>query len=102
MRPKWERGVSALPFRLAAILKAIKGCSARSINKLTGGHGSVWQEESFDRFLRREDNLRQKVEYICQNPVRKNIVRSENEYPWLWREWIEGDVARTRLAGDGN
>ena len=35
-------------FGLPAISKAIKGASARSVNKLLGCKGPVWQEESFD------------------------------------------------------
>ena len=36
------------PYGLPAILKLIKGTSARSINKLLGSSGPIWQEESFD------------------------------------------------------
>ncbi|MCX5891115.1 MAG: hypothetical protein NTY36_16960 [Deltaproteobacteria bacterium] len=50
----------------------------------------VWLYESFDRILRTDESLHQKVEYICQNPVRKGLVTCEDDYPWLWREWVEG------------
>jgi REP-associated tyrosine transposase len=77
-------------FGLAEILHGIKGASAHSINRLLGSSGSVSQDESFDRLLRSDESVREKVEYICRNPVRDGLVDSEDEYPWLWREWLEG------------
>jgi REP element-mobilizing transposase RayT len=71
-------------FAIPEILKAIKGTSARSINKLTGRHGPVWQDESFDHVLRGNESLRETIEYIRQNPVRKGLVLKPEEYPWLW------------------
>jgi hypothetical protein len=56
---------------------------------MLGRRGAVWQDEAFDHIIRREDLLRDKVEYLCQNPVRKGLVRTPDEYPWLWREWVD-------------
>jgi REP element-mobilizing transposase RayT len=71
---------------LPAILKLIKGASARSLNKLLGVSGPVWQEESFDHVLRSEDSLEEKLEYIRQNPVRRGLVKKPEDYSWLWIE----------------
>ncbi len=75
---------------MAEIMHGIKGASAHSINKLLKRQGHVWQDESFDRILRREEGIIGKVEYICQNPVRQGLVEQVDDYPWLWREWKEG------------
>jgi putative transposase len=72
------------PHPLPLILKLIKGMSARSVNKLMGVSGPVWQEESFDHVLRSEESLQEKLEYIRQNPVRKGLVARPEDYPWLW------------------
>jgi len=77
-------------FGLAEILNGIKGSSAHSVNKLLQRKGHVWQDESFDHILRSDESVSAKVDYICQNPIRAKLVHSESEYPWLWREWIEG------------
>jgi putative transposase len=61
-------------FALPEIMKAIKGTSARSINKLTGRRGRVWQDESFDHVMRGAESLEETVEYIRQNPVRRGLV----------------------------
>lgn len=82
-----DRGNS---YGLTEIMGGIKGASAHSINKALGRTGPVWQAESFDHVLRRDESARVKVEYICANPVRRGIVTREDDYPWLWREWVEG------------
>ncbi len=73
-------------YGLPAILKAIKGTSARSINKLLGSDGPVWQEESFDHVLRSQESLEEKLEYIRQNPVRRGLAKKPEDYRWLWIE----------------
>jgi REP element-mobilizing transposase RayT len=75
-----ERG---WPYSLPTILKLLKGTSARSVNKLTGSCGSVWQEESFDHVLRSQESFEEKLEYLRQNPVRRRLVRSPEDYKWL-------------------
>jgi REP element-mobilizing transposase RayT len=84
------RDVEGWTFALPEILRAIKGSSARSINKLSGRSGPVWQDESFDHVLRGDETLRETVEYICQNPVRKGLVEKPEDYPWLWIEECGG------------
>jgi putative transposase len=66
-------------------MHAIKGSSARKINVLLGRSGPVWQEEFFDHVLRSNESLAEKVEYVCQNPVRAGLVAASGEYRWLWR-----------------
>ena len=74
-------------FHLACIMQAIKGSSAHSVNKLLGRQGPVWQEEYFDHAIRNYESLREKIEYIRQNPVRRGLVRVAEDYPWLWAEY---------------
>lgn len=72
-------------YSLPEIMKAIKGRSARSINVALQRTGPVWQEEFFDHVLRSNDSLVDRVEYVCQNPVRAGIVKAEAEYAWTWK-----------------
>ena len=78
------------PFGLAQIMNGIKGASAHSINKALGRRGHVWQREFFDHVLRSDESAQNKVQYVCENPVRKGLVKKVDDYPWLWREWVEG------------
>jgi len=68
------------PYGLPAILKLIKGASARRVNQLLGSNGPVWQEESFDHVLRSQESLEEKLEYIRQNPVRRGLVKRPEAY----------------------
>ena len=80
-------------FGLAQIMNAIKGASAHAINRVLGRRGHVWQDQSFDHLLRSDESVRHKGDYICMNPVRAGLVSSEEDWPWTWREAIEGSGA---------
>jgi REP element-mobilizing transposase RayT len=75
-------------FSLPDIMRLIKGRSTHNINQTLGGAGAVWQDECFDHVLRGNESLREKVDYICQNPVRAGLVSGTENYPWLWRGGI--------------
>ena len=72
------------------VMQTVKGASAHLINKALGRKGRVWQEESFDRALRREEAIDIKVEYIINNPVRAGLVKSPSAYRWLWTKAMNG------------
>src|SRR5579863_674936 len=74
------RDADGWTFALPEILRAIEGSSARGINKLTGRSGPVWQDESFDHVLRGNESLRETIDYIRQNPVRKGLVQKPEDY----------------------
>ena len=69
---------------VAEIMQGIKSASAHKINRALNRSGQVWQRESFDRVLRREESIYAKVEYMIQNPVRAGLVKTAMEYRWLW------------------
>ncbi len=68
------RVLDGLP--LGAILKSIKGFSARAINRSLIRQGSLWLDESFDHIIRDEQEWDEKVAYIRNNPIKKGIVES--------------------------
>jgi REP element-mobilizing transposase RayT len=86
LTPGWdERGTFSIP----EIMQEIKSVSAHRIIKETGHVGRVWQEESFDRALRREEDLVAKIQYVVNNPVRAGLVSTPSEYRWIWIEGTE-------------
>jgi REP element-mobilizing transposase RayT len=82
---------------VSKILQTIKGASAHRINRELGPHGSVCQQESFDRALRREGDVGQKIDYMLENPLRAGLVRNPLDYPWIWRK-VDGPE-RISFAG---
>ena len=67
------------------LMNGMKGVTARAANKILNRTGKrFWQDESFDHVLRGEESVREKVEYIRQNPVHRGLVSRSEDYPWLW------------------
>jgi putative transposase len=71
-------------------LQRMKRASAHRISRVRDERDHVWQREYFDRILRSAEDIRTKAEYICENPVRAGLVERVDDYPWIWREWVEG------------
>jgi REP element-mobilizing transposase RayT len=71
-------------FPVVDILQCLKGATAHRINKLLHRSGPVWEEESFDHVLRSDESLKEKREYIRQNPVQAGLVGRAEDYKWLW------------------
>jgi REP element-mobilizing transposase RayT len=65
---------------LPRILKGIKGVSARIVNEARGGRGELWQDESWDRIVRDQKELDEKLQYMLDNPVRAGLVNDGWDY----------------------
>ena len=65
---------------LARIMKGTKGVSARLVNEARGARGTLWQDESWDRIVRDQNELEEKVRYMLDNPVRKGLVADGWDY----------------------
>jgi len=68
---------------LSRVMKGIKGASARKINKAFGTVGSIWRDESFDRVIRTEEDLLEKMNYMYMNPVKRGLIGDPEE----WEGW---------------
>ena len=92
---------------LSRIMKGIKGVSARKINIIrqtrmsgppTGMSGppeeisglindsTVWQDESFDRIVRDQEEFVEKLCYMYHNPVKKGLAQDPASYPGWYRK----------------
>lgn len=78
------RDENGWPFPQIEILQCFKGATAHRINRLLKTSGPVWEEESFDHVLRSDESLKEKAEYVRQNPVVAGLVRKPEDYRWLW------------------
>lgn len=43
---------------------------------------AVWQPEFFDHVLRSSESYSEKWDYVRQNPVRAQLVKGANDWPW--------------------
>ena len=65
------------------ITQGIKGFTAHDINKLQHQIGrTFWQDESYDHWVRDEEELQRIVLYIEQNPVKAGLCRTPADWPW--------------------
>ena len=67
--------------KLDRIMKGIKGVSARKPNKLRKTSGTIWKDESFDRIIRNENELIEKINYMLNNPVKRGLTENPYHYP---------------------
>jgi putative transposase len=56
--------------------------SASKCNKLMQRKGDFWQRESFDHWVRDENELERIVNYIHANPVVAGLVEQPDQYPF--------------------
>ena len=65
---------------LSAILKGIKGASARECNLLLGRTGAFWMDENFDHLVRSARQWDHFRKYIRDNPAKAGLPASEFTY----------------------
>jgi len=85
--------------RLEDILHSWKSFTAREFQRYHGRRGAVWQDESFDRIVRDEDEFWQKVEYILGNPGKRWAEFRDSEYRWSWIRSAEEAGTEARPTG---
>ena len=68
---------------LCEVTKWIKGASARRANQLLQRTGMpFWQDESFDHWVRSQEEFAKIERYIAENPVRGGLVDEPSLWPW--------------------
>jgi REP element-mobilizing transposase RayT len=69
---------------LSAMMKGIKGVSARRINERRHVRGPLWQDESHDRIVRDAEEAAATIRYLRHNPVRAGLVHHPLDYPFTY------------------
>ena len=65
------------------LLQSLKGFTAREANRLLGRTGEpFWQAESYDHWVRDEEQYKRITKYIENNPVNAGLVERPEDYPW--------------------
>ncbi len=67
----------------SALLKSLKGHTAREANRLLGRIGEpFWQRESYDHCVRDSLEFARIAAYIENNPVKAGLVQRAEDYEW--------------------
>ena len=67
---------------VAKAMHSLKSYTGHELKKLHPEMETIWQDESFDRYIRNEDHYFRKVEYIHQNPVVGRLCKTPEEFRW--------------------
>jgi REP element-mobilizing transposase RayT len=65
-----------------SLVHSWKSFTAHAMQRRWGRRGAVWQREYFDRIVRDEDELREKLEYVLGNPA-KRWPDQDEPYEWV-------------------
>ena len=77
------------------LLKSLKGYTAYQANRVLGRTGEpFWQRESYDHWVRSQEEWPRIAAYIENNPVKAGVVSQAEEYRWAsahatWRAKLE-------------
>lgn len=73
-QPRWK---------FEKIMQGIKGFTAHEINAQQNASGRIfWQDESYDHWVRDDEELNRIIDYIEQNPVRAGLCQSPADWRW--------------------
>ena len=65
------------------LLQSLKGFTAREANRMLGRTGEpFWQAESYDHWVRDEEEYGRIARYIENNPVKAGLVARAEDYLW--------------------
>jgi REP element-mobilizing transposase RayT len=68
---------------VTATMQSLKRFTARQANRTLGLTGEpFWQDESYDRQVRNDEEFDRIAQYIEMNPVRAGFVTRPEEFPW--------------------
>ena len=74
---------------LEDVLKLIKGFVAHQLNQNLEQHGSLWEQESYDRIIRDEVHLENVIRYIGRNGLKAGLP-ADRFLRWIDPDWVKG------------
>jgi REP element-mobilizing transposase RayT len=73
---------------MPAIMRWLKGRTGRVANRILGRTGTpFWQDESFDHWVRCEEELQDLIAYVENNPVKAGLVEAAEQWRWSSAGW---------------
>ncbi len=72
------RGGHALP----RIMHSIKSYTAKEVNRVLGRKGKIWQDNYYEHGIRGRRDLKAKLRYTLENPVRAGLTETIEDYPY--------------------
>ena len=86
-------------YSLSEIMHSIKSFTSHKIGRsIVSIDKQIWQHENFDRVIRDENELFEKMNYILNNPVKRGLVDAPDKYKWLYY----GSAGRSTVSVDND
>ena len=67
---------------LSTIMHSIKSYTALQANRVLGRSGQFWQHESYDHWVRDDEELHRIAAYIDNNAIAAGLCNQAHEYQW--------------------
>ncbi len=68
---------------LGKILRMFKSFTGKELSKIIGGV-PVWQDGFYDHCIKDEEDFRNCLDYVINNPVKRNLVKYAQDYEFLF------------------
>jgi REP element-mobilizing transposase RayT len=69
---------------LNKIMQSLKRHTARQANTILDREGAFWQDESYDRVIRNDNEYTRTIHYVLENPVKASLVSQWDEWQWSY------------------
>jgi REP element-mobilizing transposase RayT len=68
---------------VSRLMQSLKRFTATQANRILARHGQLfWQDESYDRLVRNDQEFQRIAHYIEMNPVKAGLVAQTQDFPW--------------------
>jgi REP element-mobilizing transposase RayT len=85
------------PLTISRAVQSVKWQAASLLNRKRGRRGTVWQHQFWERFVRHERELAERLDYMHHNPVRRGLVQRPED--WRWSSCNNFSLEKQRVAG---
>jgi len=68
--------------RLSDFIRMLRQKLTKVLRDDIGYDGTVWQPGFFDHVLRSSESYSEKWKYVYDNPARKKLVQTSDDWPW--------------------
>ncbi len=80
--PDFEQDIDLNYVSVARIYHSLKSYTSKKANAILGRHGQFWQIESYDHWIRDEQEFWRIIEYIENNPVKVGLCQKPEDWQW--------------------
>jgi putative transposase len=86
---------------MSKIVQGWKSYTAKQANRMLHRSGPFWEEDYWDTYMRNEEHEARTCRYIEQNPLKANLAREPDQWPWSSARFRD-EYGRLRLPDGGS